>query len=187
MLFCSLFGFVGCEQEEPTPAASLVLSVDCNEIANDGLALASFMVKKDGVNVTSECRFYNVESGEPLSGAYFTSTVAGTYTFYAVMGMEKSNTVEVKVVDGEWVAAEMIPTGHSFTIDGQKFNFDSGMYWHDWLISDYNTIDASEEEVEFIPGMYQILSSGGFVLYNSSGEQVSPTDEIIENEAYAWK
>ena len=99
MLFCSLFGFVGCEQEEPTPAASLVLSVDCNEIANDGLALASFMVKKDGVNVTSECRFYNVESGEPLSGAYFTSTVAGTYTFYAVMGMEKSNTVEVKVVD----------------------------------------------------------------------------------------
>lgn len=77
--------------------------------------------------------------------------------------------------------------GPSFTIDGQKFNFDSGMYWSDWLISDYNTIDAEEEEVEFIPGMYRILSSGGFVLYNSSGEQVSPADEIIENEAYAWK
>ena len=101
----------------------------------------------------------------------------------------EQNGMVLKVVDGVWAPAELFPTptGPSFTIDGQKFYFDPGMYWHDWLISDYNTIGAEEEEVAFIPGMYQILSPDGHVLRHSSDSNlVESTDVIIENEAYMW-
>ena len=110
VLLLAVFGFVACEPDNPMPDQqnSLVLSADVNHITADGLSVATFTVKRDGATVTDKCHIYNVESGEPLSGNYFTSTEKGRYSFYAMYGTEKSNTIEIEVLAVGETPAEKI-------------------------------------------------------------------------------
>ena len=110
MLMFALLGFVACEQDKPLPDAQdgLVLSADVESITADGMSVANFTVKLNNEVVTSDCYIYNVESGEPLSGSFFTSTTEGRYSFYATRGSMKSNTVVIDVLAAGETPAEKV-------------------------------------------------------------------------------
>ena len=86
----------------------LAISVEVypGTIAADGVSQAKFTVFEGNADVTSEAVIYNLESGEALRGAEFSTSVAGTYYFYAEYQGRKSDQVSVdaeKVVESVFV------------------------------------------------------------------------------------
>ena len=63
--------------------------------AADGVEQAKFTVFEGNADVTSDAVIYNVETGEALKGNTFSTTVPGTYYFYAEYDGQKSDHVSV--------------------------------------------------------------------------------------------
>ena len=124
-----------------------------------------------------------------MANKYVKSFNFGGDTLYPLpIVTSEQNGKVLKVVDGVWSPANMIPenTGPSFTIDGQKFYFDSGMTWHEWIVSDYNTIGLIEVPIDFLPNVYEIYDADeSHILCDNDSISVKSIEEIIENEAYA--
>ncbi len=80
---------------------AIVLSVDKNEIVNDGIDAATFTVTLGGEDITSssELRVNNT----PMDGVEFTNRTKGRYTFMAVYEGRVSNQIAIQVVDAELV------------------------------------------------------------------------------------
>ena len=96
LALAALVGFVACETEpDTTPKQTLTLSVDNSEIYANGTQAATFTVKDESGAVVEDATIYFASSNEALTSKSFTTTYAGTYTFYAMKGNEKSNTVTV--------------------------------------------------------------------------------------------
>ena len=81
-----------CSKDE-----QLAISVEVypTSIAADGVAQARFSVFEGNADVTSDAVIYNVETGEALKGNTFSTTVPGTYYFYAEYNGQKSDHVSV--------------------------------------------------------------------------------------------
>ena len=76
----------------------LILSADRKEIIADGNDSIEFIVKADGVPVTSESRIFSCDD-VLLDGNVFTSMIAGEYVFYAIYKDVVSNEVAVVVLE----------------------------------------------------------------------------------------
>ena len=63
--------------------------------AADGVEQAKFTVFEGNADVTSDAVIYNVEIGEALKGNTFSTTVPGTYYFYAEYDGRKTDHVSV--------------------------------------------------------------------------------------------
>ena len=83
--------------EEPAKK-EYVLSVEPSTIVADGTEKAQFSLKADGSNVAN-FEVYNAADNTKLASNEFSTTEAGTYTFYAMCEGEKSNTVEVTATE----------------------------------------------------------------------------------------
>jgi Holliday junction resolvase RusA-like endonuclease len=83
--------------EEPAKK-EYVLSVAPSTIVADGAEKATFSLKADGSNVAN-FEVYNAADNSKLASKEFSTTTAGTYSFYAICEGEKSNTVEVKATE----------------------------------------------------------------------------------------
>ena len=75
------------------------------------------------------------------------------------------------------------PNTITFTIDGIAYEADPGMYWHEWLISKYNTIgleyDACEHGcISYNSKELKLTGHGCVDCYDDS------SDLIVENGAY---
>ena len=92
----ALFGLFACEPEpDVTTIKTLTLSVDNTEIFANGKQTATFTVKDDSDTIVEDATIYFSTSNEALATKSFSTTFAGTYSFYAMKGNVKSNTVKV--------------------------------------------------------------------------------------------
>ena len=82
---------------EPTEKEYL-LSVSATTIVANGTDKVTFTLKESGNSVTSY-DVYNAADDSKLAGKEFSTTVAGTYSFYAMCEGEKSNVVEVTATE----------------------------------------------------------------------------------------
>ena len=94
MTLLAFIGLASCEEPE-TVVDTLTLSVDKSEIVADGEQSARFTVKYGEDDVTAEVLIYNAADNSSIIGNIFTTTEAGTYTFYAEYNGTKSNEVSV--------------------------------------------------------------------------------------------
>ncbi len=76
-------------------APTLLLSADRNELIANGTDAITFSATLNGEDVTSQCTITNVATNEALTGATFTTEVAGEYTFVAKYGAYTSNQILV--------------------------------------------------------------------------------------------
>ena len=81
-----------CSREE---TLDISLEVYPKTFSADGVEQARFTVFEGNADVTSEAVIYNVETGEALKGNTFSTTVAGTYYFYAEYDGRKTDQLSV--------------------------------------------------------------------------------------------
>lgn len=76
----------------------------------------------------------------------------------------------------------------SFTVDGVAFQADRGMYWHEWLESDYNTVGAFQANPDVwatvIWNNKALTLNGEYVYCTDSTYAELESDAIVENGAY---
>lgn len=99
----------GCERQETQdkPEGTISLYVDNPVILADGSYAANLTVTimdKTGeeIDVTADVEIFCEGSDDPIASPAFTTTEAGSYTFYAISGFEISNNVIVRAVKGEF-------------------------------------------------------------------------------------
>ena len=81
-----------CAKDE---TLEISMEVYPKSFAADGVEQAKFTVFEGNADVTSAAVIYNVETGEALKGNTFSTTVAGTYYFYAEYDGRKTDQVSV--------------------------------------------------------------------------------------------
>lgn len=76
----------------------------------------------------------------------------------------------------------------TFTVDGVSYEADQGMYWHEWLESDYNTVGAYQANPDtyatVIWNNKALALNGEYVYCTSSTSSTVESDAIVENGAY---
>ena len=109
VLFIGLLS--SCEGQAPdnggdeTLAGKITLLADKTLIragGSDQAVLQVLLTDESGMihDVTAKAEIYIGDSSEPISSPIFTAASAGTFSFYALYGMEISNDLEVKAVSG---------------------------------------------------------------------------------------
>lgn len=92
----ALMGIVACELEpDTTPKETLKLFVDNAEIYADGTQTATFTVKDADDAIVNDATIYHATTNEALPANSFSTKYVGSYSFYAMRGNERSNTVTV--------------------------------------------------------------------------------------------
>lgn len=84
----------------------MTMEVYPSSFAADGVEQAKFSVFEGNADVTADAVIYNVETGEALKGNTFSTTVPGTYYFYAEYDGQKTDHVSVvaeQVVESAFV------------------------------------------------------------------------------------
>lgn len=81
-----------CAKDE---TLEISLEVYPKSFAADGVEQAKFNVFEGNADVTSDAVIYSVETGEALKGNTFSTTVPGTYYFYAEYDGQKTDHVSV--------------------------------------------------------------------------------------------
>ena len=81
-----------CAKEE---TLEISMEVYPKSFAADGVEQAKFSVFEGNADVTTDAVIYNVETGEALKGNTFSTTVPGTYYFYAEYDGQKTDHVSV--------------------------------------------------------------------------------------------
>lgn len=80
------------------------------------------------------------------------------------------------------------PSIITFTVDGVAYEADPGMYWHEWLESDYNTVGAFQANPDVwatvIWNNKALTLNGEYVYCTDSTYPELESDAIVENGAY---
>lgn len=90
------FTGMACSSDDNKESGSLKLMADRNEIAADGVEKATFVVTKDGVDVTAQSEIYRGTSR--LEGSSFSTTETGEFRFTAKYEGALSNDFIVKAI-----------------------------------------------------------------------------------------
>lgn len=106
----------------------------------------------------------------------------------------EQNGMVLKVVNGEWVAADLIPepagsTLIEFTIDDTVYQSEEGMTWGEWIVSDYNTEFQDYRLVDFGGEELAVMIDSSYELKDPDGDpmddyRVYENDIIKENTSY---
>lgn len=90
------------EDDSTTPVSgNLTISLSASVIQADGEDASVINVMLDGTTVTEGVTIYDASTNKPLDlpDMVFTTTVSGTYSFWAAYGTEHSSTVTLRAID----------------------------------------------------------------------------------------
>ena len=91
----SMVCLAGCSGVSDGEDLMVFLKTDVREFPADGKSKVKFSVFEGKADVTSKAAVYEYETGKPLTVNEFSTTVAGTYAFYAEYNGKKSESVSV--------------------------------------------------------------------------------------------
>ena len=166
---------------EQTPT-ELILSVAPSTIIANGTDKAQFSLKVDG-NEEANFEVYNAADNTKLAAKEFTTTVAGSYKFYAMYDGKKSNTVEVTAT--EEVIAEDKPISIAASKDVIKAN---GIEYAQITVTEEGGADVTSSSTIYVNGgvlngsKFSTTTPGTYTIYATKGSQTSAEITITAEE-----
>ena len=159
-----------------------LLSVSPASIVADGQEKALFTLKADG-EIVEEYDIYNAADDTQLTAKEFSTTEAGTYSFYAMCEGEKSNSVEV--VATEVVVEQQKP----ITLTASKTTIKAnGVDFAQLTVTEEGGADVTSAASIFVNGgvlngkKFATTIPGTYTLYATKGEMKSNEITITAEE-----
>lgn len=85
--------------------------------------------------------------------------------------------------DGTGVVIEGLVKLISFTINGTSCQAEDGMLWMDWIMTDYNTVDAFRGQISETTTI-SLLVNGASQILQLNGTDVKGKDAIVSGASY---
>lgn len=162
-----------------------VLSVSPASIVANGTEKATFSLKADGNDVTN-FEVYNAADNSKLATNEFSTTKAGTYSFYAMCEGEKSNSVEVVATE------EVIEEQKPITLTASKSTIKAnGVDFAQLTVTEEGGADVTSAATIFVNGgvlngkKFATTTPGTYTLYATKGEMKSNEITITAEEVTA--
>ncbi len=172
-------------QAEEPPVVSLTLSATPSSIVANGTDKATFSLKADG-NDVANFEVYNAADDSKLATNEFSTTKAGTYTFYAMYEGEKSNSVEVTATE------EVIEEQKPITLTASKTTIKAnGVDFAQLTVTEEGGADVTSTSTIYVNGgklngnKFATTTYGTYTLYAVKGEQRSNEISITAEEVTA--
>lgn len=131
--------------DAPKPGV-LVLVPSINAIRDNGTDVCHFTVLNDGKEVTEGVTLF--KDKQEYSSLDFTSTEAGTYSFFASYGTSISEDVKISVVDFDIPAVPSDPAPSSTDFDQRSLAIQFtglGCGWCPWTIAAIRLVEADDQ------------------------------------------
>ena len=169
-------------KNQETPVATLTLSVTPSTIVANGTDKAIFSLKVDDSNAEA-FDVYNAEDNTKLSGKEFSTTTAGTYSFYAMYDGQKSNVVELTATE------EVIQEQKPITLSASKQSIKANGVDNALLtVTEEGGEDVTSTSTIYVNGgklngnKFATTTAGTYTLYAIKGEQRSNEITITAEE-----
>ena len=148
---------------EATPIIEpIVLSASKTNLEADGTDAVIFTVKQGETDITSDCEIWNGTT--KLSGNTFSTTTAGTYTFYAQYGELISENITITATEPESEESE----GNGETI----YNKDGSVTYNKGLENEYTLIAVQDPNT----GVVTIKEDNVYYYGSGTELQIEPKD-----------